>query len=306
MGLFSSGGAPAGPNPIQLINAQANANRVNQITPQGNLVYGTMQNGQFTANPKPQAASMIQQTPYQAQMQGITEGTATNLANSLSGQASNLQGMSLEGLPQLTSGLDMSKIRALPGQDDFSADAGRVEQATFDRIANLLNPQFDLQQRRLETSMADRGLPFSGEAQNAGIGRFYDAKNRAFTDAALQAVGAGRAEQQRLFGNTMTARGAETQDQLTNAGLAASARSTGLGEQKTIRDQQLSELASLLGGSYQPTPQASFAGPGQVDVTGPYQLAQNAQLAGYNANQGMQQALLGGLFGLGSAGIGLL
>ena len=40
--------APPAPNPNELINAQANANRITQFTPQGNLLFGSVgDQGQF-------------------------------------------------------------------------------------------------------------------------------------------------------------------------------------------------------------------------------------------------------------------
>ena len=65
------------------------------------------------------------------------------------------------------------------------------------------------------------------------------------------------------------------------------------------------ELMALLGGQQVQLPQFQASAP--IDVLGPEQLALTGQLAQFNAEQANQQAALGGLFGLGSAGLlGLL
>lgn len=295
--------APKPPDPAATAQAQAEANRITQFTPQGNLIFGNLdESGQFAPSVGGnQAASMIEETPFQEQFRGIGEGAATNLAQSLAPNAGNLQQVNLQGLPQRTTGLDLSQVPGLPNPQDFSQDAGRVEQATFERMANLLNPQFDLQQRRLEGQLADQGLPMGGEAYGGELSRFGDVRNRALQDAALQAVNAGRSEQQRLFGNTLATRGAGISDQLTNAQLAEQARSGGLAEQSGVRAQQLQELASLLGGQqYNPSGAAAFTPPGQIDIVGPTNMAYQGQLANWQNQQQQQAGLLNGLFGLGS------
>src|SRR5262249_31742803 len=117
---------------------------------------------------------------------------------------------------------------------------------------------------------------------------------------ALQSVGAGNDLQQQLFGNALTSRSAGIQDALTNASLAANARATGLGEQQGIRANQLQELAALLGGSYNPTPGASFTPGGQIDVAGPIMQAYNGQLANWQNQQQQQAGMLQGLASLGT------
>jgi len=76
---------PPVPNPNELINAQANANRITQFTPYGNLLFGSVgDRGQFVQGQVPedgQAAAFTQETPFQAQMRAATEGTGLGLGN---------------------------------------------------------------------------------------------------------------------------------------------------------------------------------------------------------------------------------
>jgi hypothetical protein len=76
---------PPVPDPNELINAQANANRITQFTPYGNLLFGSVgDRGQFVQGPVPedgQAAAYTQETPFQAQMRAASEGTGLGLGN---------------------------------------------------------------------------------------------------------------------------------------------------------------------------------------------------------------------------------
>ena len=76
---------PPVPDPNELINAQANANRITQFTPYGNLLFGSVgDRGQFVQGPVPedgQAAAFTQETPFQAQMRAASEGTGLGLGN---------------------------------------------------------------------------------------------------------------------------------------------------------------------------------------------------------------------------------
>jgi hypothetical protein len=81
----SSPQMPPTPDPNELINAQANANRITQFTPYGNLRFGSVGNqGQFVEGAVPddgQAAAFTQETPFQAQMRAAQEGTGLGLGN---------------------------------------------------------------------------------------------------------------------------------------------------------------------------------------------------------------------------------
>jgi len=81
----SSPQMPPTPDPNQLINAQANANRITQFTPYGNLRFGSVgDQGQFVEGAVPddgRAAAFTQETPFQAQMRAAQEGTGLGLGN---------------------------------------------------------------------------------------------------------------------------------------------------------------------------------------------------------------------------------
>ncbi len=234
---------PPAPDPTALAQQQAQFNRVDQFTPYGNLTY---------SGPNRNTATMS----FSPDMQGIHDArmgvSRELLANAL---------MKAGNLP--TTGLSR----------DYSADAAHVEQATFDRARGLLDPVFDLQQRRLEQQLFDQGLPMGSEAHIGEMGRFNDRRDEAYLKAALDSVAAGRQEHSRLFGMDVTGRQAE-----------------------------LNELAAVLSGQQvQPANLGNFFAPAPVDVVGPAQMAYGGQMAGFNAAQQNRSDMMSGLFGLGSA-----
>ena len=81
----SSPQTPPTPDPNALINAQSNANRINQFTPYGNLLYGSVgDQGQFSQGLVPeggQSAAFTQETPFQTQLRAANEGTGLGLGN---------------------------------------------------------------------------------------------------------------------------------------------------------------------------------------------------------------------------------
>jgi hypothetical protein len=81
----SSPQLPPTPDPNALINAQADANRITQYTPQGNLRFGYVGGqGQFVegrGGDDTQSAAFTQETPFQTRMRAAQEGTGMGLGN---------------------------------------------------------------------------------------------------------------------------------------------------------------------------------------------------------------------------------
>jgi hypothetical protein len=193
------------------------------------------------------------------------------ILDSLRGNLS--QPFSMEGFPQA------------PGIDDFSGDAQRVEQATFDRAMNLLKPQFDMDEERLQQRLVDQGI---GPVNTAGSRQLDDLSRRqgdVLTNLGLDSVRAGRAEQSRLYG------------------LATDARSRAIAEALQERLQPLNEAAALFQGSPAfsvPTPQSQVM---PTDVYGPINTSYQGALDNYNQRIATNNANMSGLYGLGAAGV---
>ena len=299
-------GSPSAPPSINvegLIAQQGEENRITSFTPLGDLRFGTVgSSGQFVPGTSG-TASFIDLPPESQSLFDIAQATSAEL-----GERGLLQAVSLpsdpldfSGLPGFSGEIDFSGLGALPGINDFSADATRVEEATFGRLKGLLDPVFEIEDERLRQTLANQGLPIGGEAFEREFDRFNRIQDEALLNASLEAVGAGRAEQSRLFGLASSARSQGLSELLTQENLARGARQQGITEQTTSRGLQFNELAAFLGFGQVSLPQ--FAPPPPIDVVGPAALAAAQQQNAFNASQQSSSDFLGGLFGLGSSAI---
>lgn len=274
---------PPAPDPVATANAQTQANKeavresalvnqINEVTPYGTLSYS----GEIGSPNRTRTVSLSPEA--QAQF---------DLDNAMSQGMGNLALSRLGNMPTDTFSLDLGEMNR-----DFSGDASRVEQATYDRVMNLMRPDFDRQERRLETDLANRGIPIGGEAYGDVRGQFDRSRSEAQLAAALDAVQAGRAEQSRLFGMDQAAR-----QQMINESL-------------TERNQTINELAALLQGApaigmpnFAPQAQYQTA---PADVLGAQQAQQASLMNAYNQRVGSYNSMMGGLATLGAAAIPLM
>ncbi len=194
--------------------------------------------------------------------------------------AEQLSGLATQRAGQIsTDPFSLSGLPGAPQADDAARQ--RIEAGLFAR----LNPQLERQEDQLRTRLANQGITQGSEAFGNALGDFSRGRN----DLRLATIAQGGAEQSRQFG------------------LETAARQNALQEALTQRALPQNELAALLQGS--PAvgiPQ--FGQPGQIgvgapDILGAQALQQQQQLAQFNAANQRQQAGLGGLFGLGAAGI---
>ena len=225
------------------------------------------------------------------------------VAESLGGTAKNLVGQipsdrfSLDGMPSVDK---YQQLGAMMGPGGYSADADRVEKATFDRMQNLMRPQFEERDRALDNRLAVMGLPVSGEAYGIEKDRAGRLRNEADLNASLEAVRAGRGEQSRMFGQEMAGRQQLTSEQQSKLGAQRSDRGTSINEALMERSQPFNELAAILQGS--PAIQAP-----QAPQTAQYQAAP-PDIAGliqnkYNTKAQNQASKKGGNTDLATAAI---
>lgn len=142
----------AAPDPNQIIRTQALVNRVNQVSPFGNVT--------FSGPDK-----TTQTTTLSPELQNVFGGAV--------GQA-----------------LERRQLSA--PEFDTSLDAAALEDAIFERQVRLLDPQFAQRERALRQNLADRGLVEGSEAYVNALNLELDQQNRARQDAALSAVLGGR------------------------------------------------------------------------------------------------------------------
>lgn len=274
MGFGKSPSPPPPPDPAATARAQAAANKeavresalvnqTNQRTPFGDVTF----TGEIGTPERTQTLTL----PAEAQR---VLDAQTRIAGGLTGFAEDFVPRIAEGLstPFSTEGLGPAPV-ADP------AERQRIEANLFAR----LNPQFDRDEDRLRSQLANQGIGLGSEAfTNA-----FDDFNRAKTDARLAAANAAGNEFARDFG------------------LQTQARQQALSEALLNRTQGLNEVSALLQGApaiAQPTlPQPAQFQVAPADFQGATALQFAGQQNAFNQQLGNQRSLLGGLFGLGSS-----
>jgi len=279
--------APAAPDPYQSAQAQAQVNRLNQFFPGGgSVLYGKYSDdGRFTPDYSHSSVQLIE-SPYQQQSRDMAERLSLQLANILGGNLS---------MPNYQSGINFDAINSLPKVSDFSADAKRVEDATFNRVADLLRPQFEQKRSQARQQLSNQGIPMGAEAYDTELSNIDKKQNETLQSAAQDAVAAGRAEQQRLFANALNTRQSQLNDQLQTIGLNNNARAN-----------MLQELASLLGGQqFSPTLNYGAINSQPIDVMGAINNNYMGQLNSYNNQNAQNRQFLQSMIGLGGGLFGL-
>ena len=126
--------------------------------------------------------------------------------------------------PMLSSSVNRSNLPEL--STDFSGDAQRMEDATYQRAMDLMNPEYDRQKSALESRLAVQGIPLGSEAYNDEMNRFQKNRDEASLAAALDSVAAGRAEHSRMNDINRATRGQLYGEEFndTNIGNAANSQ----------------------------------------------------------------------------------
>lgn len=165
--------------------------------------------------------------------------------------------------------------------------------------------------------LANRNMQNAAQAQNFGQTMANSQFNNAAAGQAFnQGLGTRQFEnqaQQQAFnqGRTLTNDFNATQNTLFNQQLASAQqqnaqRSQQLQEQFALRNQPINEISALLRGGQVANPNFSVQQPGSIpttDYAGLVNANYNQQLQNAQMQNGFNQNLLGGLFGLGAAGI---
>jgi hypothetical protein len=103
-------------------------------------------------------------------------------------------------------GVDFSGATALPGNEDFSSERQRVEDALYSRSASRLDDQFARREEDMRSQLLNRGLREGTAAYENAARDFNQGRTDAYGDLRDRAVAAGGQEQQRLFAQALAAR----------------------------------------------------------------------------------------------------
>ena len=162
------------PDPLDVAQTDVAFNRIDQLTPTGNLTFSDRPGG-------PEGALNVATLDLPPEIQALFESQTQSDQQLLNLALGRQEGFE-QGLPGLIPGLETG--------------AGEVRDAFFDQGSALLNRQFDRDEGTLRQSLANRGLTGAGttelgEAPTTELGVFGERKNQAFSDLALESVQRG-------------------------------------------------------------------------------------------------------------------
>lgn len=103
-------------------------------------------------------------------------------------------------------GLDFSGASALPGINDFGAEAQRVQDAVYQQATSRLDPQWQQQERQLASQLAAKGVSENSEAYRRAMDQMSRQRTDAYNQANFSGIQAGGQEQSRLFGLALAGR----------------------------------------------------------------------------------------------------
>jgi hypothetical protein len=326
---------------IEAARTTAALNRVNQVGPGGTVTFSQDPNNKDSFTQTTQL-SPEQQRIYDAQTGAAGDRAAAGERNfNLYGQDLGA-GLDTSGLPArqysanptdqqtgvnarsvATGRINTMGLPELPGQNDFSGERQRVEDALYGRSARRLDDQFGRREEDTRARLLASGLVEGTEAYERQMRDLNESRTDAYGDLRDRAVLAGGQEQSRLFGDQLQARqqgfGENTtqaqfrnqaanqnfQNELARSGffndaqqqefmqrlaeaqLANQQRDAGINEQVTDQQQTLQGLDFLYGGNGAMVPQGfapGSSGPVQpTDIQGAIQQQYQNQYGVYNA-----------------------
>jgi len=262
-------GKPKAPTPPDPRDTSAAATGTNVATSIANNITGMVnQNTPYGSLSYDQTGTYTFNDPYTGQSYELPTWTATT---SLSPEQqaildTNQQAQgNLSGIAADQSGF----LRDYLGQP-FQADTGAIEGRLAELGRQRLDPQFAREEDSIRTRLAQQGLTPGSEAYNREIESFRQSKNDAYNQ--LYLTGRGQA----------------------------------FSELQALRNQPINEITALLSGSQVSNPNVSMAQPqgmATTDVAGLINQNYNQRLGAWQQASANRNSLLGGLFGLGAAGI---
>ena len=258
--------APAPPDPRQTAQAQTGTNIGTAIA---NNTMGMV--NQITPDESltySQTGTYKYTDPYTGQVYDLPNYTATTQLSE-AGQAIKNQNNTTQ-LNLATTGANQSGFLKDYLGNVWNPDTSAIEGRLMELGSQRLDPRFAQEEDRLRTRLANQGVTAGSEAFNREMSSLGQMRNDAFNQLMLQ--GRGQA----------------------------------FSELQAQRNQPINEISALLSGSQVSNPQVQMMQPqgaATTDVAGLINSNYNQRLQGWQQQQARSQNLLGGLFGLGAAGI---
>ena len=295
--------------------ATAAANRVNQYTPTGNMVYSSAGKDP-TGNETYNLTTTL--SPAQQQLQSQTEALNTGLLNTAqSGLGYANEVLSKPGVDQsqLTQPGQMGNAYT-PNLTDLNANLPTTGynpgQSYQDAMMSRLAPQIQRENEQTNTQLANQGIMQGSEAYKNAQTALSQQHNDLLNNATVQGLQAGLQANQQQFGQNQAQnqQALSAQNQLFNQQNANYGQGLGANQQEFQQAaynqmQPINVINALRSGTQVSGPQMS-AVPQQANVAGPDLLGAaqgnyNAAMGQYNAQQASNNSMFGGLMGLGGA-----
>lgn len=328
----SAPSAPAATDPTKTIAAQSAANKeaivesakVNSVD-----ITGPFGRTYYRRNADGTPAEQI--TELDPRSQGIYD-TGLRISGQLADTAeSRIQGIpqdkfSLAGMPYDPRNTDASAIPkfsagAVTQYDpqsygDMNYFSNQVGDSIYNEGAKRLDTKFEKDRRRLEQTLANRGLPTTGEAYRTAQTDQATSENDAYTSLANQATQQALAHTQGIVGLEQGLRGTawnenlqgsqqQQADFLQQLQVEANLRGQSVNDMLMERNQDINETSMLLGaGPQMGMPSAPNVPTYQVaapNVQGAYDSSFNQQMAAYNAGNQRNAAMWSGISSAASA-----
>jgi hypothetical protein len=273
------------------------ANRVNQITPYGNLNYAET-GVDSRGNPTWTATQTL--SPAQQQLLDIQNQTSAGLGSAINAQLGQVQNVMGQGfnpnIPQTQTDLG-SQFVTDPNYASGMQGWDRANQILQARLGPKMEQQSSAQAARL----ANQGIVQGTKAYENAMRTFNQGQNDLLTNSQL----AGQQIGQNLFTQGLQG-GQFTNQSLINRGnFGNQAQQQAFNQALTRYNLPLNTLSSLRTGAQVQNPsfvnapqQATTGGADMLGATG---MNFNAQLGGYNAQAAERNNMMQGLFSLGGA-----
>ena len=252
------------------------ANRVNQVTPYGNLDYSITGADPY-GNPTWTAKTSLSDVGQQ--LLNNQNQTSLGLGSAINAQLGNVQNTMGQGfnpnIPQTQTSLDNQG--GMAGWDRANA-----------LLQQRLQPQMQIQQENLDAKLANQGVVPGTEAYNRAKMGLGMQQNDLMNQSQLTGLQAG---------NTLFSQG------LQGAQFGNTAQQQAYNQALTNYNLPLNTLSALRSGSQVQNP--SFVNSAQqattqgADILGATQMGYNAQMGNFNAQQAAQQGMNSGLMSLG-------
>lgn len=258
---------------VETAIANATLGNTNQITPQGTLTYKQTGGQQVGGNFVPSYTATQTLSPEQQSIYDKTTGLQNSGLNAAGGVFQQLNNT-------VQNPLNFNGIPGLP------TDSTALRNQAYDALTARSNVDLGRSRDAQQVQLANQGIAPGSEAYK----RAMEGQDRAVVDASNQAtIQAGNVAQQ-------------------NLGQAQTIRNQGINEAQTLRNQPFQEYAQLLGlGGNIQSPTYAPGSQGQVaptDVAGIDAAYNAAKMQQYQTQQSGNNALMGGLFGLGGSALG--